>query len=286
MHLKTSVESVEPLEEEHGENENHGGFRFRVVTSNGIIRCKSLVIATGGLSIPTMGATGFGYDLAKTFGLQLVDRYASLVPVVLQNDWLELSKSLSGLSLDVEVEANGQFFQDPLLFTHRGLSGPAILQISNYWLPGQPLSINFLPSGDLQEDLTTAVRLKEKLSLKNWLSRLMPKRFVEAWLGVSPAIAQVMDLPVVQLTSPQIEAIANHFHCWQAMPSGTEGYRTAEVTMGGIHTNEVSSKTFEVKKVPGLFCIGEVLDVTGWLGGYNFQWAWAWASAWCAAQYV
>ena len=281
LQLKTQVKSIE-------ESADYSGLRWQVTLCQGDhyprIRCRSVVLATGGLSIPTMGASGFGYEVAQTFGLQLQERYASLVPLRLQNKWLEIAQQLSGVSLDVELEANGQYFRESLLFTHRGLSGPAILQISNYWLPGDTLRINFLPEQDLCQSITSDRTQGHKTSLKNWLSKHLPKRFVQVWLEQVNALGDLLNQSIVSLGDQDIKRISKELHSFEIKPSGTEGYRTAEVTMGGIDTNEVSSKTFEVKKVPGLYCIGEVLDVTGWLGGYNFQWAWA--SAWCAAQYV
>lgn len=253
---------------------------FRLNTSQGDYVCQSLVIATGGLSIPTLGASGFGYKLAEQFGLSVTARRASLVPFTLTDKWHAVVSDLSGLSLPVRVRAQcGQQFSEPLLFTHRGLSGPAMLQISNYWQPGESLWVNFCPTLDLLQQMQTWQQAGEKAELKTLLSNLMPKRFVQAWLEQS-----VGNKPMAHYSGAELAVLAEAFGNWQVTPSGTEGYRTAEVTLGGVDTDAVSSKTFEVKTVPGLYLVGEVLDVTGWLGGYNFQWAWA--SGYCAGQYV
>lgn len=255
------------------------GSRFSVQTSLGNMTCDSLVVATGGLSIPTMGATGFGYELATQFGIALKPRWASLVPFTITDKWQHIIAGLSGISVEVQVSCNAQRFNDPLLFTHRGLSGPAMLQISNYWRPSDSLLINFHPAGDLFEQMQQWRKQGNKSELKNLLATLLPKRFVDIWLEQS-----VGSKPVNQYSEAELKLVAQQFHAWSITPSGTEGYRTAEVTMGGVDTDAVSSKTFESKQEPGLYFIGEVLDVTGWLGGFNFQWAWA--SGHCAGQYV
>jgi predicted Rossmann fold flavoprotein len=252
---------------------------FQLQTALGDIRCQSLIIATGGLSIPTMGATGFGYEVAGQFDIACLPRWASLVPFTITDKWQPLIRELAGVALDVKVVCEGQQFVEPLLFTHRGLSGPAMLQISNYWRPGSHLEIDFYPTENIVELIAAWRRQGQKSELKTLLGNLMPKRFVQTWLEQSVGSKQVQ-----QYSDAEIQALAQQFHAFHITPSGTEGYRTAEVTMGGVDTNEVSSKTFEAKKVPGLYFIGEVLDVTGWLGGYNFQWAWA--SGFCAGQYV
>lgn len=252
---------------------------FQLTTSQGVYRCQSLVIASGGLSIPTMGATGFGYEVAGQFGIQCLPRRASLVPFTITDKWAAVVESLAGVALDVVVSAGKQAFADPLLFTHRGLSGPAILQISNYWQPGESVTVNFLPDQSLLALVEQWRAQGQKSELKNLLGNLLPKRFVQTWLGESVGSKQVQ-----QYTEVELKTLQSQFHQWVFTPSGTEGYRTAEVTLGGVDTDEVSSKTFEAKKVAGLFFVGEVLDVTGWLGGYNFQWAWA--SGYCAGQYV
>lgn len=253
--------------------------RFRLTTTIGDIECESLVIATGGLSIPTMGATGFGYDIAKQFKHTVKSQQASLVPYTLTGHWLELSKALSGLSLDVTISTNQKQFNEALLFTHRGISGPAVLQITNYWNTSDKIVIDFLPKVDLLEQLKSWKQSGNKSDIKNLISEYVPKRFCQLWLdqiGIKPGIQDASNEDLV--------AITTLFKRWEVTPSGTEGYRTAEVTRGGVNTDEVSSKTLESKNVKGLYFIGEVLDVTGWLGGFNFQWAWS--SGYCAGQYV
>lgn len=276
-----SIEKVEQLTDDTD-------YRFKLHTTMGAYRCKSLVVASGGLSIPTMGATGFGYDLAKQFGLRITAREASLVPFTFKGELLTLAQSLAGVALPVVISCNNQSFKEAMLFTHKGVSGPAVLQISNYWYSGNSIEINFLPDIDLAEQIAQWQSEKSKSELTTLLSRLMPKRFVVAWLAAEHAKAcgadNIANKNIADLSRSDIEIIAKLFHAWQCIPAGTEGYKTAEVTRGGVNTDDVSSKTFEAKKVPGLYFIGEVLDVTGWLGGFNFQWAWA--SGYCAAQYV
>jgi predicted Rossmann fold flavoprotein len=244
------------------------GFLLR--TSAGEMRCSSLVIATGGLSIPNGGATGFAYDVARQFGLEVRDTRAALVPFTLQPADLDYIKPLSGIAHPVSVSCNGMQFREALLFTHRGLSGPAILQISSYWQPGDAIEIDLFPDIDLLAWLKQQRDERPKAELQTVLANRMSKRVVQAlcqqW-GFSGHMAD--------LGNRRLAEIAERFHHWQIKPSGTEGYRTAEVTLGGISTDELSSKTLEAKKVPGLFFIGECLDVTGHLGGHNFQWAWA-----------
>lgn len=266
----------------HDIERSEGGFALH--TDVGPVRCQSLVIATGGLSIPTLGATGFGYRVAEQFGLPVTERDASLVPFTLSGHWLELARSLSGVSMPVTVACGGQRFAEALLFTHRGLSGPAILQISNYWHRGEAITVDFLPGEDLAELLEQWRSDGQKTQLKNRLAHHLPRRFVDAWLALPVFPEGLADKPLAEWTREEMDALCEGFHRWQLVPPGTEGYRTAEVTRGGVDINAVSSKTFETKTVPGLFFIGEVLDVTGWLGGYNFQWAWA--SGYCAGQYV
>lgn len=257
---------------------------FTLTTTNGGVQCESLVVATGGLSIPTMGATGFGYQIAKQFGLPVTEREAALVPFTLSGQWLEIARSLSGVSLPVTVECGEQRFAEALLFTHRGLSGPAILQISNYWHRQEAITIDCLPGESLAELLNQWRSDGQKTTLKNRLSRHLPKRFVETWLELPIFPSGLQDKPLAEWSRADMEALCEGFHRWQIVPPGTEGYRTAEVTRGGVDTQAVSSKTFETRAVPGLYFIGEVLDVTGWLGGYNFQWAWA--SGHCAGQVI
>ena len=241
------------------------------------LQCENLVIASGGLSMPKLGATAFGYQIAEQFGLSVVPPRASLVPFT----WREQDQvfaDLAGISLPVTVTAeSGMSFSNALLFTHRGISGPAMLQISNYWLPNQPLFIDFLPKIRLDEYLQTMRQSSSKMQLKTALQRLLPNKLVEFFI----AHYQLSTTILADLSNLKIAEISQLFHQWQFVPNGTEGYRTAEVTLGGVDTDQISSKTMEVKNIKGLYFIGEVLDVTGWLGGYNFQWAWSSAYA-CA----
>lgn len=253
--------------------------RYKVFTSLGDICCESLVIATGGLSIPTMGATGFGYQVAEQFGLALKPRSAGLVPFTLSPSQLEEFKECVGNAVEVKVECGTQSFIENLLFTHRGLSGPAILQISSYWQPGQDIRINLLPKIELTDYLLLQQQQRPKVLLTTLMSELLTKNIAQCFCNKVPEIR-----PINQYTYKEIQTIADIFHAWVIMPAGTEGYRTAEVTLGGVDVDNLSSKTMEVKAQPGLFFIGEVVDVTGHLGGFNFQWAWA--SGHAAAQFV
>lgn len=266
--LETSVDRIEKTE---------GGYRLE--TSAGPTQCQSLVIATGGLSIPTMGATGFGYQVARQFGHQLLPTRAGLVPFTITDQLKDLCNELSGTSVDCLVSCNGKSFRENILFTHRGLSGPAILQISSYWLPGQAVEINLLPDLDVPAWLAQQRNDRPNAELRTLLAELFTKKMAtliaEQWF---------VSKPIKQYAHAELEQIAQRLSAWQVVPAGTEGYRTAEVTLGGVDTKEVSSKTMESLKSPGLYFIGEVLDVTGHLGGFNFQWAWA--SAHAAAQYV
>ena len=206
------------------------------------------------------------------------------MPFTFKGELLTTAQNLAGVALPVTIESQNQTFSEALLFTHKGISGPAVLQVSNYWLPEQTITINYLPNADLAQQIATWQQEGQKSELKNLLSRLLPKRFITEWLTINPATKDLADKTVAQLSNNNIEQLINHLQNWQCIPAGTEGYKTAEVTLGGVNTDDVSSKTFEAKKVPGLFFVGEVLDVTGWLGGFNFQWAWA--SGYCAAQFV
>ena len=251
---------------------------FEVKYGNDLFfQCEDLVIATGGLSMPKLGATAFGYQIAEQFGLSIIPPRASLVPFT----WREQDQvfaDLAGISLPITVTAeNGMSFSNALLFTHRGISGPAMLQISNYWLPNQPLFIDFLPKIRLDEYLQAMRQSSSKMQLKTALQRLLPNKLVEFFISHY----QLPTTILADLSNLKIAEIIQLFHQWQFVPNGTEGYRTAEVTLGGVDTNQISSKTMEVKNIKGLYFIGEVLDVTGWLGGYNFQWAWSSAYA-CA----
>jgi len=250
---------------------------FSVATDRGIFQSGSFVIATGGLSYPKLGASDLGYRTAKQFNINIISARPGLVPLTLSGKELEVFRELSGVSINAEVSANKTAFQGSLLFTHRGLSGPAILQISSYWNKGDLLSIDLLP-GHSAYDLLLADRQSRK-EIKTVLSQYLPSRFIQAWCGHYLPIK-----PICQFSEKELKAAAEKLNAWQVRPSGTEGYAVAEVTIGGIDTNEVSSKTMEAKKVPGLYFIGEALDVTGQLGGFNLHWAWA--SGHAAGQYV
>lgn len=243
------------------------------------VQAEKLVIASGGLSMPGLGATPFGYKIAEQFGLSVFPTRAALVPFTLHKPLLEQLQTLSGVALETTIDAqDGTRFKEAMLFTHRGLSGPAVLQISSYWLPGEFVTIDLSPATPLEAFLTAQREVHPNLSLKNSLAKILPKRLVE----VLQALKVVPDITLKQLNSKQQTELAQTLHAWRIQPNGTEGYRTAEVTLGGVDTTQLSSKTMEARAVPGLYFIGEVADVTGWLGGYNFQWAWS--SAWACAQ--
>lgn len=247
---------------------------YQVVTNLGVFYSSSLIVATGGLSIPTLGgATGFGYRLAEQFGLQVHATEAALVPMTLSGKWNDFSTALSGVSLPVLASVPSKGFAEDLLFTHRGLSGPAILQLSNYWRLGEPLIIDLLPSESLQTILIESKQTKPNATLAGILANFLPKSLVLALQGLW--WPEKANSGLHEFKNEELLAIANKVHHWTLTPSGTEGYRTAEVTRGGVAVSAVSSKTMEVKHQPGLFFIGEVLDVTGHLGGFNFQWAWS-----------
>ena len=250
-----------------------------VKTSQGDFLCDSLVVATGGLSIPTMGASGLGYEIAQQIGHDILPTRASLVPITVQPDRKAQLAELSGIACEIAATAKGVTFQEPMLFTHRGVSGPSILQITNFWQPGESFSINIAPTLSL-DDLMSIRQHSPKKSYEGFLSTLLPKRLVELIKAEYPWLTERS----AQTSNEQIETLFGYLSNFDIAPNGTEGYRTAEVTLGGVNTKEVSSKTFESQKQPGVYFIGEVLDVTGWLGGYNFQWAWA--SGFCAGQYV
>ncbi|MDP2903188.1 MAG: NAD(P)/FAD-dependent oxidoreductase [Methylovulum sp.] len=252
---------------------------FHIQSGNGSFACQSLVVATGGLSIPKMGATPLGYKIAGQFGINVVQTRAGLVPFTLQPDDKDKFSALSGIAVPCIVSNPRQCFRENILFTHRGLSGPAILQISSYWCAGEAISINLLPDVNLGVELKTKRGQKQKNTLKTILDGYLPKRLVSCLLA-----DEVLNTPLQDCPDRHIQLIADHLQHWTVKPNGTEGYRTAEVTLGGVDCDVISSKTMASKQVPGLYFIGEVLDVTGWLGGYNFQWAWS--SAWCAGQYV
>jgi len=253
---------------------------YLLSTSNGDYECESLVIATGGLSMPKLGATPFGYKIAEQFGLKVLPTRAALVPFTLHDKDKETLAELSGIAVDVCASCNDTTFKEAMLFTHRGLSGPAMLQISSYWEAGDSLSINTLPSHDTHAFIKEARETAPDALLATCLNKVFPKRMVHSFIGHN----QWRNVPVKQLSHSECDTIANTLENWQVKPNGTEGYRTAEVTIGGVDTNELSSKTMMAKNVEGLYFIGEVVDVTGWLGGFNFQWAWS--SGWAAGQVV
>ncbi|WDT86298.1 NAD(P)/FAD-dependent oxidoreductase [Alteromonas sp. 009811495] len=253
---------------------------YLLSTSNGDYQCESLVIATGGLSMPKLGATPFGYKIAEQFGLNVLPTRAALVPFTLHDKDKDTLAELSGIAVDVYASCNDTTFKEAMLFTHRGLSGPAMLQISSYWEAGDTLSINTLPNEDTHALINAAREKTPDALLATCLSKVFPKRMVQSFIEYN----EWRNVPVKQLSHGECDAIANTLENWQIKPNGTEGYRTAEVTIGGVDTNELSSKTMMAKNVDGLYFIGEVVDVTGWLGGFNFQWAWS--SGWAAGQVV
>lgn len=247
-----------------------GDQNFSLQTSLGPLQCRKLVIATGGLSIPSMGASGFGYQIAQQFGHTVLPTRAGLVPLTLSGKHQERLQDLSGVALPVTARCGKQSFSHDLLITHRGVSGPAILQISSYWQPGDELRLDLLPGQSALDTLQQLRRDRPDAELRTVLGDLLPKRFAqrlcEIWLP---------SRPMRQYNEPQLREVAALLSDFALVASGTEGYRTAEVTLGGVDTDELSSSTMESKRQPGLHFIGEVVDVTGWLGGYNFQWAWA-----------
>lgn len=252
---------------------------FIIASNNELYQCASLVIATGGLSIPTLGSSPFGYQIAEQFGLNVYPTRAGLVPLTLHSQDKLRFESLSGISVDCQVSCLETSFEENLLFTHRGLSGPVILQISNYWEPGQVILVKCLPSLDLFGVLIKAQKTQGDCTSKTILSQYIAKRMLDVFYA-----EDILNKPIKQFNIKQLAHIAECIQAWTIKPNATEGYRTAEVTLGGVDCDEISSKTFEANKVPGLYFIGEVLDVTGWLGGYNFQWAWG--SGWAAGQVV
>lgn len=246
------------------------GEGFAVRTSQGELRAPSLVVATGGLSIPSMGATGFGYELARQFGHTVLPTRAGLVPLTLTGKHQERLADLSGVALPVTAACNGRTFSNFMLITHRGVSGPSILQISSYWNVGDALHLDLLPQDDAFDALKRLQAKRPAAELRTALGELFPKRFAERLCEI-----WFPSRPMRQFNDPELRAIAGQLQHWPLVANGTEGYRTAEVTLGGVDTDELSSSTMQSKRVPGLYFVGEVVDVTGWLGGYNFQWAWA-----------
>jgi predicted Rossmann fold flavoprotein len=252
------------------ERVRHGDGGFHLDTARGVLSAPALVVACGGLSIPSMGASGFGYELARQFGHNVLPTRAGLVPLTLSGKHQERLADLAGVALPVEARCNDMSFRNFMLVTHRGISGPSILQISSYWNPGDDLQLDLLPGEDAYAWLQSQRTERAAMELKNVLADRIPKRFAqrlcEHWLASKP---------MRQYRDAELREVADLLGNWPLVASGTEGYRTAEVTLGGVDTDELSSSTMQSKRVPGLYFIGEVVDVTGWLGGYNFQWAWA-----------
>lgn len=269
IQLNTKIEAIEKVSDNH----------FKIKSSRGSYHTQSLVIASGGLSIPTMGASPFGYKVAEQFAIKVWPTRAGLVPFTLHPEEKNKISVLSGIAIASAVSNNLQSFRENILFTHRGLSGPAILQLSSYWHPGEEITINLLPERNLDEILSIAHQRQPQKIVKSILSEILPKRVIEVILNPS-----LLEKKMSSLSRNDFEEIAQQITTWKIKPNGTEGYRTAEVTLGGVDCDAISSKTMEANNVKGLYFIGEVLDVTGWLGGYNFQWAWS--SGWAAGQVV
>ena len=267
--VNSEIEKIEHLGERH----------FKVYSSGGNYICQSLVVATGGLSIPAIGASPLGYEIAEQFHIKVWPRSAGLVPFTLQPKDKEKLSTLSGISVDTVVSNKRQSFRENILFTHRGLSGPAILRMSLYWQPGEEITINLLPEIDLVDVLKEQQQQRPRRKVKSVLAEYLPKRLVATMV-----MSDLAESPLRTISHNQFKEISAQLQQWTIKPSGTEGYRTAEVTLGGVDCNAISSKTMESHQVAGLFFTGEVLDVSGWLGGYNLQWAWS--SGWCAGQYV
>ncbi|MDB9896671.1 NAD(P)/FAD-dependent oxidoreductase [Gammaproteobacteria bacterium] len=276
---KAGVEVMTSMEikkvSKRAESASDGRFDISLESNLGqsVIKCESLVIATGALSIPTLGGSGFGYDLAQQFNLPLIARQASLVPFMFSDEIKDLCEELSGVSTPVTILSNKKEFEESMLFTHRGLSGPVVLQISNYWKPGDDIQINLLPGIIAADFLINEKNTNRKTTIKKSFTSLLPKALLlkleELWWPL------YKDQFLSEISSNELITIGNHLNAWTLKPSSTEGYRTAEVTLGGVDTDAIDSKTMEIKNHQGLFFIGEVVDVTGHLGGYNFQWAWS-----------
>jgi predicted Rossmann fold flavoprotein len=267
LRLNAKIQYVEKISE---------GFTLQLASGE-VLACSALVVATGGKSIPKMGATDFGYRLADQFGVRATETRPALVPLTFAGELLEQLAPLAGVAAPARVSCGKIAFDEALLFTHRGLSGPAILQISSYWREGGEILIDLLPGTNALEALRAARHEHGKQSPHTFLANLLPRRLARAIAGTPDYDGALGGLPEAKL-----KKLADAINAWRILPSGTEGYRTAEVTLGGVDTNDLDSKTMQARAVPGLYFIGEVVDVTGWLGGYNFQWAWS--SGWCAGQ--
>jgi predicted Rossmann fold flavoprotein len=267
LRLGTSVTSVEKPDD-----------GFRLSLGHGHVHCRSLVVASGGKSIPKMGATGFGYDLAERFGLRVTETRPALVPLTLDPNTLERLKPLAGVAVDAAAVSHGKTkFEEAMLFTHRGLSGPALLQISSYWREGDEITISMLPGVDVFAEIRAARATNGRQSPQTALSAFLPKRLAQLVAEAEYAPPKLADCP-----DKLLRRIEERVNRWRFKPAGSEGYRTAEVTLGGVDTRDLDSRTMEARSVKGLYFVGEVVDVTGWLGGYNFQWAWS--SGWSAGQ--
>ena len=253
--------------------------RFRIETDKGGFIAPALVLATGGLSIPKMGATGFAYEMARRFDLAVIEPRPGLVPLKVGGETLELCRTIAGVSIDAVASCGRESFRESILFTHRGLSGPAILQISSYWRDGDTLSLNLAPSLDIESFLADRKRTRPKAELKTVLAEVIPTRLAHALASTAASKLAIANIPDRSLWE-----LADRLRRWQFKPTGSEGWAKAEVTAGGIDTAGLSSKSMEARAVGGLYAIGEAVDVTGWLGGYNFQWAWS--SGWCAGNAV
>ena len=268
VRLGTAVERIE-----------RDGSGYRLWVAGEALACRSLVIASGGKSIPKMGATGFGYDVARQFGVAVTETRPALVPLTFEVGLLERLKGLAGVAADVSVGCGGTRFSEAMLFTHRGLSGPAILQVSSYWREGEAIEINMAPGHEVFEVLRQARTVTAKQAPHTVLGQIIPKSLAQFLVADQGLVGNIADQSDVRL-----RALGQAVNAWRVKPVGSEGYRTAEVTLGGVDTEGLDGRTMEAKAAPGLYFVGEVVDVTGWLGGYNFQWAWA--SGWCAGQGV
>ena len=262
------VTRLEPLADLRGYE-----LEFNQLEVKHLLRCEALVVATGALSIPTLGGSDLGYELARQFNMELLDRRAGLVPLMFSDATKSLCERLSGVALEVEISCNGQSFTENLLFTHRGISGPAVLQISNYWLPGDSVVVNLLPDVDVANWLVEAKSSQRSTHLKTLISHLLPKSLAHELVALF--WPELDGKRLDRLSDAQLNNVARQLQHWSLKPSASEGYRTAEVTLGGVSTDAISSKTMEARDHPGLYFIGEVLDVSGHLGGFNFQWAWS-----------
>ncbi|MGZ3273755.1 MAG: NAD(P)/FAD-dependent oxidoreductase [Caulobacteraceae bacterium] len=274
LRLATAIEAVRPAP----------GGGFEVIAGGAAIRCRALMVATGGKSIPKMGATGLAYDLARQFGVPVVEPRPGLVPLTFEAGLLERTAPLAGVSVQARASAGKASFDEALLFTHRGLSGPVILQVSSYWREGQAVTIDLAPGVDILAELKAEKAAHGRQAPATVLARWLPRRLAQWVVDMGVADGQGAKGNLADLNEARLRALAAAVNAWTVKPVGSEGYRTAEVTLGGVDTRALDSRTMMAKAVPGLHFIGEAVDVTGWLGGYNFQWAWA--SGWCAGQAV